>query len=69
MVNVLASSVVAGRSWFGAPIGSNQRLDNWYLLLLRYARSIKEKEQRLVSSELYNVCEWGDMSISGLLFQ
>jgi hypothetical protein len=24
-----------GRSWVSVPIGSNQRLENWYLLLLR----------------------------------
>jgi hypothetical protein len=35
MISVLASSVI----------------DSWYLLLLRYVRSIKEKEQRLVGLE------------------
>jgi len=30
---------------------ANQGLLNWYLLLLRYARSIKEKEERLVGLE------------------
>jgi len=30
---------------------SGQRLKHWYLLLLCYARSINEKEQRLVGSE------------------
>jgi hypothetical protein len=45
MVSVLASSVL--ERWFD----SNQRLYNWYMLLLRYARSIEEKEQRLVGSE------------------
>jgi hypothetical protein len=29
---------------------SSQRLLNWFLLLLRWALSIKEKEQRLVGS-------------------
>ena len=28
--------VLPWRSWVQAPIGSNQRLYNWYLLLLRY---------------------------------
>ena len=32
-------------------VGSNQRLINWYLLLLRKECSIKEKEQRLICSE------------------
>ena len=32
MVSVLASK--CGRSWFRAPVGSNQRLENWYVLLL-----------------------------------
>ena len=36
-----------GRSWVRCPIGSNPRLKKWYLLLLRYARRIKEKEQIL----------------------
>ena len=31
--------------------GSKQSLDNVYLVLLFYARSIKEKDQRLVGSE------------------
>ena len=29
----------------------NQKLYNWYLLLLRKAQSIKEKEERLVGSK------------------
>ena len=33
------------------------------------ARSIKEAEQRLLSSESKYVPEWGDTSIRGLLFQ
>ena len=41
-----------GRSSVRSPVGSNHRLYNWYLLLVRYARSIKKKEQRLVGSEL-----------------
>jgi len=28
-------SVLAGRSWVRAPVGSNQKLWNWYLLFLR----------------------------------
>jgi hypothetical protein len=45
---------------------ANQRLLNWYLLLPRYARNIK---QRLVGSESGKYVQWGDMSIRGLLFQ
>jgi len=37
-----------GRSCVRAEVGSNQRLWNWYLLLLHEAYSIKEKEQRRV---------------------
>ena len=47
MVSVLASSVVD----LGFGPRSNQRLLNWYLLLLHLAHSIKEKKQRLVGSE------------------
>jgi len=36
-------------SRFGPPTVQT-RLWNWYLLTLRYARSTKEKEQRLVGS-------------------
>jgi hypothetical protein len=43
MVSVLASSVVD--CWFG------KKLYNWYVLLLRYAHIIKEKEQRLAGTE------------------
>jgi hypothetical protein len=46
MVRVLASSVV---DWLLEP-QSGQAKD-WYLLLLRQARSIKEKEQRRVGLE------------------
>jgi hypothetical protein len=34
-----------------APMALNQRLYNWYVLLLRSARSIKEKEKRLAGSD------------------
>jgi hypothetical protein len=44
-----------GRSWVWAPVGSNQRLWYWDLLLLRYACSIKE--QWLVGSES-GYCVW-----------
>ena len=61
IVSVLASSVLAHGF---EPIGSKQRLQYWYLLLLCEARSIKEKEQRLVGSESgYRV----GVSIRGLL--
>jgi hypothetical protein len=40
-----------------------------FLLLIRWTRTIKEKEQRLVGYELDNVSAWVDMSIRGLLFQ
>jgi hypothetical protein len=49
MISVPVSS--AGRSWDRSPIWSNERLLNWYVLLLRYARSNKEKEQILVGLE------------------
>jgi len=43
------------------------------LLFVAYLLSrqhYKEKEQKLVGSESgYNVSEWGNMSISGMLFQ
>ena len=58
-----------GRSWGRAPICSNQRLQNWHLLLLRKACNIKEKKQRLVGLESDNVSKWGDMSTCGLLFR
>ena len=44
MVSVLASNEV-DRVY--EPIESNQRLKNWYLLLLHLTSSIKEQEQRL----------------------
>ena len=40
-----------------------------YLLILRYPRSIKENEQRLVGSGQDNVAKWGDMLTRGLLLQ
>jgi hypothetical protein len=48
LVSVLASSAV-GPGF--ESIESNQKLLNWYVLLLRYARNIKEIEQRLGGSE------------------
>ena len=50
MVNALCSSVV------DHVFESNQRLLNWYLLLLFKACSIKEKEQGLVGSKLGATC-------------
>ena len=44
MFSVLASSVVD--RVLRAPVGSNQRLYNWNVLLLRKARSITEKVKR-----------------------
>ena len=67
MVSVLASSVVD--SWIRYPIVSNERQYNWYLLLLNYARSIKEKKQDWLAMNQDNVSEWCDMSTRGLLFQ
>jgi len=34
-MNCIGARLECGRSWVRAPIGSNQRLSNWYLLLLR----------------------------------
>ena len=48
MLSVLVSSAVD--HGFEPLVRLNQRLLNWYLLLLRLACSIKEKEQRLVGS-------------------
>jgi hypothetical protein len=42
-----------GGSWVRAQVGQNQRLYNWYLLLLRWARTIKKKEHRMMG------LEWG----------
>ena len=52
-----------------ASVGSNQRLWNWYMLLLRYERSIKEKEKDWLARYQNNVFEWSDMSSRRLLFQ
>ena len=41
------------------PVGSNQRLCNWYLLLLRKAHTIKEQEQNWLASNQINVSELG----------
>jgi len=49
MVSALASSAVD--SELESRSGQAKDYKNWYLLLLRLARSIKEKEQRLVGSE------------------
>jgi hypothetical protein len=49
MVSVLASSAVD--RGFELWSGHTKVYANWYLLLLWLARSIKEKEQRLVGSE------------------
>jgi hypothetical protein len=49
MVSVLASSVVD--RGFKPRSGQNQKLSNWYVLLLRLAHNIKKKEQRLAGSE------------------
>jgi hypothetical protein len=50
MVSVLALSAVdrGFEPWLGQT--KDYKID-WYLLLLRQARSIKEKEQRLIGSE------------------
>jgi hypothetical protein len=45
MVSMLVDRVFEPRS------GKSKDYENWYWLLLREARSIKEKEQRLVDSE------------------
>ena len=49
---------MCGGSWVRAPIGSNQILWNWYLLLLRLACTNNDY-----------VSEWGDISIRELLLQ
>jgi len=49
IVSMLASSAEDRR--FDPRWGSNHRLCNCYLLLLRYARIIREKVQRLVGLE------------------
>jgi len=40
-----------GRSWGRVLVVSNQRLCNWYMLVLRWTHNIKECRQRLVGSE------------------
>ena len=50
MDSVLAR-LECGRSCVRAPMVLNQRIYNWYVLLLHSARSIKEKEKRLVGSD------------------
>ena len=54
-ISVPASCVV----WVRATIGSNQRLQHCYLLLLRAALTSKIKD---------NVSKWSDMSARRLLF-
>ena len=62
MVSVLASSAVER----GFEPRSGQTKDYLYLLLFRYARSIKEKES---ARNQTNLSEWSEMSTRGLLFQ
>ena len=50
-VMVSGDVMECGQLWVRAQVRSNQRLLNWYLLLLCKACSIKEKEQRLADSE------------------
>ena len=62
--------IECGRSWVRAPIGSIQSPKyNWYLLLLRQARSIKEKEQDWLARIQNNMSKWSDMSTHGLSSQ
>jgi hypothetical protein len=46
-IQLSACSREWGRSWVRALVGSTQWLYNWYVLLLRYSRSTKKKEQIL----------------------
>jgi hypothetical protein len=55
---------IAGSS----PGPDNPVTKGWYLLLLRYAHSIEEIEQRLIDSDQECVSECGDMYTRGLLF-
>jgi hypothetical protein len=64
MVSMLTSSVVDHR--YEPQIGSNQRLNNWYL---QKARINNGQEQNLVVSGHVSVSEWSDLYIYGLLFQ
>ena len=53
-----------------ALIGSSQRLLNWYMLILRWARRIiRRKSKHWLARNHNNVSEWSDISTCGLLFQ
>ena len=56
MFSVLASSAV------------DRDYMNWYLLLLREAHTIKENGEDWLDRNQYNVSEWSDKSIRGLVF-
>jgi predicted LPLAT superfamily acyltransferase len=63
MVSVLASSAVD----LGFGPRSNQRLLNWYLLLLHAA--LRRESKDWLARNQNNMSEWNDMSTHGLLFQ
>ena len=67
MVSILALSVLD--PWDRAPVWSNQRLYNWYVLLLYYKSvQVRTKTGRLGIGILINVPEWSDMSSHSLVF-
>ena len=62
MVSILVSSVVD----HGFELGSNQRLDNFYLLLLWLSMQQKwAKSKDWLARNQNNVPEWSDMSTRG----
>ena len=65
MVSMLDLSAVDCEGW--VLIGSNQRLYNWFLMLLCKRYSIKEQKQRLLPLKQDNVSELSDISTSRLL--
>ena len=60
-----------GRSWVRVPVGSYQRLKNWYGICFFSAKhtTLKSKSKDWIARNQDHVSEWSDMSIRGLFFQ